>query len=227
MQLHVILPGEPVDFPEELASNPHGIVALGGRLTPEGLMRAYRRGVFPWTGEHPIPWFSPDPRMVLVPSQVRVTRSLRQTLQRGEFVVRVDHDFEAMIDLCANIPRPGQDGTWITPNMRVAWVALHRMGRAHSVEVYRDGALAGGLYGMALGSAFFGESMASRVRDASKVALVTLCRHLERLGFAFIDCQQATAHLGRMGGVTWPRGDYLERVAAATAGPELWAPYGA
>lgn len=200
-----------------------GLVALGGLLEPDILLEAYRKGIFPWSGDHPIPWYSPDPRMILVPSEIRVRRSLQQTIRRGHLQVRMDTDFRGVMRLCAQIPRPGQDGTWINRHMIACWVRLHQMGYAHSVEVVdAAGTLVGGLYGMAIGRAFFGESMAARVPDASKVALVHLCRHLEALEFAFIDCQQSTPHLASMGAVDIPRADYLRRVAEATAAPDAW-----
>ncbi len=211
-------------FPSGLTPDEHGLVALGGRLTPEIILEAYTKGIFPWTGEHPIPWFSPDPRLILRPGELAVHRSLRQTLRRGHLRVRFDASFPAMMSLCATTPRPEQDGTWILPNMIRAWVDLHQMGFAHSVEVYEGEALVGGLYGMAIGGAFFGESMCAQVRDASKVALVALCARLVELDFDFIDCQQETDHLKRMGAVAVPRADYLKRVHDATHAPARWSP---
>jgi len=200
-----------------------GLVAIGGVLEPDILLEAYRKGIFPWSGEHPVPWYSPDPRMVLVPSEVKVRRTLQQTLRRGHLQVRFDHDFKGMMGLCGRIRRRGQNGTWITRNMVRCWVELHALGYAHSVEVVdAEGVLVGGLYGMAIGRAFFGESMASVVPDASKVALVHLCQRLDARGFAFIDCQQSTQHMASMGARDIPRARYLELVAEATGAADAW-----
>lgn len=213
-------------FPEPSQIHPleDGLVAIGGVLSPRAVLEAYRKGIFPWTGEHPIPWYSPDPRLILEPGAVKVRRSLRQRIRNGGWTLRFDQNFEAVVSMCATTPRRGQDGTWITPNMMATWSKLHHMGHAHSVEVYRERRLVGGLYGLALGGAFFGESMAAREPDASKVALVALCRHLEACGFALIDCQQETGHLKSMGAVAIPRRAYLERLSEALERPAWRAP---
>lgn len=211
-------------FPSGLEPGDHGLIALGGRLTPEIIIEAYTRGIFPWTGEHPIPWFSPDPRLILRPEAIKVSRSLKQAIRRGHLEVRQDTCFRAMMRLCATIPRPGQEGTWITQNMVRTWARLHKLGFAHSIEVFEEGVLVGGLYGLAIGRAFFGESMCSMVPDASKIALVRLCEKLRELDFRFIDCQQETAHLGRMGAVALPRLDYLRVLEEAVWQPPGWSP---
>ncbi len=193
---------------------PNGLLAAGGDLRPERLLAAYRRGIFPWYEEgQPILWWSPDPRAVLYPHALRVSRSLRRTLKRGGFEVTVDRAFAAVVAGCAS-PRPGAVGTWITPEMAAAYGTLHRLGWAHSIETWRDGVLVGGLYGVAIGRVFFGESMFSRVTDASKVALVGLVRRLEARGFELIDCQVASEHLASLGAVELPRRVFLERLAA-------------
>jgi len=196
---------------ESALRRPNGLLAAGGDLSPERLLDAYSHGIFPWYSEgEPILWWSPDPRMVLVPADVRLSHSLRKRLKRPDYDVRLDTSFGDVIAACAEQPRRGQDGTWITPEMQRAYARLHRLGHAHSVETYIDGGLAGGLYGVALGRAFFGESMFSRVTDASKIALAHLARYLEHLEFAVIDCQMATAHLASLGAREIPRGRFVK-----------------
>jgi len=205
-------------FPDAAEPDEYGLVFVGGVLTAPSLIEAYTRGFFPWTGEHPIPWFSPDPRLVLFPENFRTTRRFRRTLRRGRFAIRFDTDFGEVIRSCATIPRPGQRGAWITDNMIASYTQLHRLGIAHSVETYdASGRLCGGLYGLTFGRAFFGESMFTRRPDGSKLALWGLCRFLAKEGFHFIDCQQVTAHLMRLGAVPIRRGEYLERLARALA----------
>ncbi len=188
---------------------PNGLLAVGGDLGVPRLLNAYRRGIFPWFSPgDPILWWSPNPRTVLDPRQVRVSRSLAKTLRRGRFRVTLDRDFDAVIRACAE-PRSGRDGTWLVPEMIAAYRRLYRQGHAHSIEVWHEGHLAGGLYGVALGRVFFGESMFSRMSDASKVALVQLCRRLSSWDFRLIDCQVLTAHLVRMGAREIPRGEFI------------------
>ena len=194
-----------------------GLLYVGGRISEAAILAAYPLGLFPWTGAHPIPWCSPDPRAVLVPARVPVRRSLAKHIRRGGFEVRTDTALPAVIAACRDVPRRGQGGTWITPNLEAAWTGLWQRGLAHSVEIFRAGELVGGLYGLSLGSAFFGESMFHRERDASKVALVALCRLAQEDGLAFIDCQAMTPHLASMGATALPRGSYLQRLAAAMA----------
>jgi len=186
--------------------DPNGLLAAGGDLAPERLIAAYRRGIFPWySAGQPILWWSPDPRMVLFVDEFRVSRTLTRRVRRQEFTIRIDTAFRDVIDSCAATPRDGQRGTWITPEMIDAYCELHRRGIAHSVESWRDGQLCGGLYGMALGRVFFGESMFARETDASKVALVHLVAILKGQGVALIDCQQETAHLQSFGARPIPR----------------------
>src|SRR5262245_53766187 len=193
--------GADTPFPPLAAAQkePNGLLAVGGDLSPRRLLDAYRRGIFPWYSEgDPILWWSPDPRMVLFPDELRVTRSLAKPLRTKPHEVRFDTAFTAVMRGCA-APRPGQGGTWIGPEMRAAYRRLHDLGYAHSAETWIDGELAGGLYGVALGGAFFGESMFTRTRDASKMALVGLVRRLAAEGFGLIDCQMHTAHLESLG----------------------------
>jgi leucyl/phenylalanyl-tRNA--protein transferase len=191
---------------------PNGLLAFGGDLSPERLENAYRRGIFPWFSEgDPILWWSPDPRTVLFPDRLRVSRSLRKRLRRQTFKVTTDRDFGGVIRGCA-APRDAHGGTWILPEMVIAYEALHRRGIAHSVEVWQDGALVGGLYGVAVGGAFFGESMFSLATDASKVALVHLCERLTCWGFGLIDCQMRTEHLVSLGAVEIPRDELVRRL---------------
>ena len=192
---------------------PNGLLAAGGDLSIERLLEAYRRGIFPWFSDgDPILWWSPDPRMVLFPAELKISRSLAKTLRRNRFRLTADRAFGEVIDAC-RAPRPGQDGTWITGQMSAAYRRLHEAGHAHSVEAWLDDELAGGLYGVALGRAFFGESMFARVTDASKVALVALVRQLARWRFGLIDCQMNTPHLASLGAREIPREDFARRLA--------------
>lgn len=202
-------------------AEPNGLVAAGGGLAPDRLLDAYRRGIFPWfaPGE-PILWWSPDPRMVLFPHEFRITRSLRRTLRRGDYEVRLDTAFATVVRACAETPRAGQDGTWISGEMQRAYLRLHELGRAHSVETWVGGRLVGGLYGVAIGKMFFGESMFSQVTDASKIAAAHLARYLESKGFGMIDCQMRTAHLASLGAREIPRREFAARLAELTAASE-------
>lgn len=192
---------------------PNGLLAAGGDLAPDRLLAAYRQGIFPWYCEgEPILWWSPDPRMVLFPAELRISRSLGKRLRRGGYEVRLDTAFPQVIRACA-APRAPGSGTWITPEMRDAYVELHRLGYAHSVETWVDGRLAGGLYGVALGRVFYGESMFAKVTDASKIALAHLGRYLVHRGFAVIDCQMATSHLASLGAREIPRAEFVAGLA--------------
>ena len=203
-----------------MAQLPEGLVAVGGELSPRAVLAEYRRGVFPWYVEgQPVLWWCPEPRMVFPDCEVHASRSLRRRLARGEFTFSLDRAFERVIDACA-APRSGSDGTWITAAMRAVFVQLHQDGHAHSIEVWRDGALVGGLYGLALGRVFFGESMFSIATDASKAALVTLAAYLRRRGFALIDGQLENDHLVRMGGQAWERGAFLAALPTLAAPPD-------
>ena len=204
---------------------PNGLLAAGGDLRPERLLAAYRRGIFPWYEQgQPILWWSPDPRAVLYPHELRVSRSLRRTLARGELRTTFDTAFEAVVASCA-APRPDAVGTWITPEMAAAYTELHRLGWAHSVETRRGDELVGGLYGVAIGRVFFGESMFSRVTDASKIALVALVARLRERGFALIDCQVASAHLASLGAVEMPRRQFLHELEALCDPPGTPGPW--
>ena len=192
--------------------SPNGLLCAGGDLSPERILDAYRHGIFPWFSEgDPILWWSPDPRMVLFPDELKVSRSLRKVVERGVFETRVDTAFSEVIAQCAS-PRGGQSGTWIVPEMVAAYTALHERGFAHSIESWQDGELVGGLYGVAIGRVFFGESMFSRAPDASKVALVRLVERLRVQGCDLIDCQQATPHLASLGAREIPRAEFARRV---------------
>lgn len=204
--------GDPFPEVERALAEPNGLLAAGADLSLPRLLEAYRNGIFPWfSHDQPILWWSPDPRMVLFPAELRVSRSLARTLRNARFEVRADTAFDAVIEGCRQ-PRRGESGTWITEEMAEAYCTLHRAGIAHSVEAWLDDKLVGGLYGVALGRAFFGESMFARVSDASKVALVALGRQLQHWGFGMIDCQMNTAHLASMGAREIPRADFTRRL---------------
>jgi leucyl/phenylalanyl-tRNA--protein transferase len=208
-------------FPPADLATPEGLLAIGGDLSPERLLAAYRHGVFPWySAGQPILWWSPDPRTVLFLDRLKVSRSLRRTLRSGRFRVSMDTRFPAVMENCA-MPRRNQSqpGTWITPEMLHAYTQLHELGYAHSVEIWHDDQLVGGLYGVALGAAFFGESMFSFRTDASKAALVWLVRQLRRWGFALIDCQMPSTHLFSLGAEEVSRNDFLARLHEALQSP--------
>ncbi len=215
----------PDDSPDALPpagsalAEPNGLVAAGGALTPEWLVHAYRHGLFPWyTRGQPILWWSPDPRCVLWPAAFRRTRSLEKSIRNRGYETRLDADFEGVLDACA-APRDGEPGTWITPEMRRAYLELHRHGWAHSLETWRQGRLVGGLYGVQVGRIFYGESMFARERDASKVAMAALVARCPDGGVELIDCQLRTPHLESLGAVTMPRAEFLGRVAELATGP--------
>lgn len=210
-------------FPPDASAlgEPNGLLAIGGDLTPERLLAAYRRGIFPWyeTGQ-PILWWTPDPRLILFPHRFRASRTLRRTLRRSDFDIRFDTCFDTVIRACA-APRDSGPGTWITPEMIAAYGVLHQQGFAHSVEVWSDSGLIGGLYGIALGTAFFGESMFSIESGASKLALHALCQRLQPWPNAFIDCQVSSRHLLALGAEPVPRTEFARMCADAVkcAGP--------
>jgi leucyl/phenylalanyl-tRNA--protein transferase len=209
------LPREPV-FPDPARAEPDGLLAVGGDLSAERLLTAYAQGIFPWYSEpSPILWWSPDPRLVLEPERLHVPKSLRKTIRAGAFEVTADEAFARVIDRCAARPRPGQDGTWITDEMREAYVHLHQLGYAHSFEAWQGGELAGGLYGVSLGAAFFGESMFADRPDASKVAFVRAVEWLASRGVNLVDCQVRTDHLVRFGARDLSRATFLRKLAAA------------
>lgn len=212
---------EPIVFPDPRLADADGLLAYGGDLSPQRLLAAYAHGIFPWPhGEDwPLLWFSPDPRLVLLPSELHISRSLRRTLNRGSFEVRFDTAFARVMRACATTPRPGQRGTWITADMIQAYCRLHDMGLAHSAEAWADGELVGGLYGVSLGAVFFGESMFAQRSEASKVAFVHLVRQLQAWKFHLIDCQQHTPHLVRFGAVLWRRTRFLQALDQALQVP--------
>lgn len=215
-----------IAFPDPSLAEPDGLLAVGGDLSPERLVAAYALGIFPWFSEGtPILWWSPDPRLVLLPAELHVPRSLARTLRRGAFTFTADRAFEEVIRRCSGTPRPGQDGTWITGDMVEAYVRLHALGLAHSFEAWEDGELAGGLYGVSLGAAFFGESMFSARPDASKAAFVRSVGWLAARGVELVDCQVRTEHLVRFGARELPRPEFLERLASALARPTLRGPW--
>jgi leucyl/phenylalanyl-tRNA--protein transferase len=206
-------------------TEPNGLLAAGGDLAPERLLAAYRKGIFPWYQEgQPILWWSPDPRAVLWADGLKVSRSLRRSLKKRGFEFLVDTDFASVVAACAE-PRDYGGGTWITAEMADAYVRLHRMGWAHSFETWADEKLVGGLYGVAIGGVFFGESMFTRVTDASKVALVHAVEFLRSRGIRLIDCQVASAHTRSLGAVDMPRAEFLSLIAqlcGESAPPQTW-----
>lgn len=217
------LPLDPI-FPAPGLAEPSGLLAVGGDLSPPRLLAAYREGIFPWYSQgEPILWWSLDPRMILLPEELNTPKSLEKTLRQKRFVITLDRACPAVIQACAATPRPGQSGTWITPEMTQAYIDLHDMGYVHSAEAWiREGdtlILAGGLYGVAMGGCFFGESMFHRLPDASKAAFVTLVGHLRERGFTLIDCQQNTNHLARFGAREVPRPAFQERLREAIRQP--------
>lgn len=207
-------------------AHPNGLLAAGGDLSSERLLEGYRRGIFPWFSEgDPVLWWSPDPRMVLFPAEFKVSRSLGKILRNRTYEVRFDSSFDEVMTGCA-APRRGEPGTWIVGEMLEAYRELHRLGYAHSVETRIDGELAGGLYGVAIGGVFFGESMFSRVRDASKIALAALVAHLDAAGFGLIDCQMRTPHLESLGAREIPRRRFsrlLEELIHYPHSPGSWS----
>ena len=209
---------------QRAVAEPSGLLAVGGCLDPDWLLEAYRRGIFPWFSPgQPILWWSPDPRMVLFPERLQVSRSLRKVMRQGIYTLTLDRAFDAVIRACAE-PRDADGGTWITPAMIEAYTQLHALGHAHSVEAWYGDELAGGLYGVALGRVFFGESMFFRRTDASKVAFVQLVRQLQRWGFTLIDCQMNTHHLRRFGAEEIARAEFVVRLddCARDGPPAPW-----
>ena len=204
-------------FPPVEQASPDGLLAVGGDLRPERLIEAYQHGIFPWySGDQPILWWSPDPRTVLFPAKLHISRSLKRSLRPAIFSVTLDRCFRDVMQHCAG-PRPQypDGGTWITAEMLEAYTRLHELGYAHSVETWQEGQLVGGLYGVALGGAFFAESMFTRASDASKVALVSLVRQLQTWGFRLMDCQQSSPHVTALGAKSIPRRDFLNHLTAA------------
>jgi leucyl/phenylalanyl-tRNA--protein transferase len=210
---------EPI-FPPPDYADPSGLLAVGGDLSKERLLEAYRLGIFPWySDDQPLLWWSPDPRLVLDLKDFMISRSLRKTLKKAIFQITFDHAFEQVIQACAVVPRTAQNGTWITEEMQEAYINLHGLGYAHSVESWFGGELVGGLYGVSLGKAFFGESMFHLKTDASKVALATLVEKLKSWDFHFIDSQMTTEHMIRLGAKDLPRRIFLKRLQLALRQP--------
>lgn len=205
-----------ISFPDPSEAEPEGLLAVGGDLSPERLLLAYENGIFPWYSEgDPILWFSPDPRMVFLPGDFRFSKTLFKTVSSGNFSVRADTDFAAVVENCAQVQRKGQSGTWITEEMKAAYGKLHELGYAHSFETYREGELVGGLYGVSLGGAFFGESMFHLETDASKVALFHLARKCWESGFDLIDSQIPTDHMRTLGGREISRKEFLSALESS------------
>lgn len=206
---------------ETALADPNGLLAAGADLSAERLLAAYRQGIFPWFNEgQPILWWSPDPRMVLFPAELHVSRSLNKRLKKQDYEIRFDTAFREVVMTCATMPRIGQDGTWITADMLDAYCNLHELGYAHSVETWMDGKLAGAIYGVAIGRMFYGESMFHRVTDASKIALVHLMRRLETQGFGMMDCQMKTEHLASLGAREIPRTEFSRRLEELVNSPQ-------
>ncbi|HXE79593.1 MAG TPA: leucyl/phenylalanyl-tRNA--protein transferase [Vicinamibacterales bacterium] len=215
-------PDDPFPPVHTALRDPNGLLAVGRSLSVPSLIDAYSHGIFPWFNrDEPIMWWSPDPRMVLFPRELHVSRSLARRMRRGGYAVRMDTAFEAVMRGCA-APRAHGEGTWIDDRMLGAYTQLHAAGYAHSVETWIDDELAGGLYGVAIGRAFFGESMFTRRTDASKIALVTLVRLLDSWGFGVIDCQMRTEHLASFGAREIPRSEFLEMLRDLVRQPSAW-----
>ena len=197
-------------FPSPEQASDEGIVAVGGDLKPERVMLAYRKGIFPWfESDDFLLWWSPDPRMVLFPEQVKISKSMRAVLRKKQFEVTFNKAFDSVVEACAKVKRFGQNGTWITPGLMEAYSTLHTQGHAHSVEVWAEGVLVGGLYGIDLGTVFCGESMFSKANNASKVALISLAKELKKNKYELIDCQVPTQHLASMGAESITRSEFL------------------
>lgn len=225
MSIHVLGDKHPFFPPPEFASE-EGILAIGGRLSPNWLIEAYRSGVFPWFNQgDPILWWSVDPRSVLLPNKVHIQKSMRPLLNSHEYSFELDRNFSEVIHHCANAPGRGKQHTWLSEDMINAYINLHRMGFAHSAEVYHRGRLVGGLYGVSLGGAFFGESMFSLNSNMSKLALIRFCRYLSENEFDFIDCQVHTQHLETLGAEPIPRGEFLNRLRRSLEKPTRKGPW--
>lgn len=199
---------------ERALKEPSGLLAAGGDLSPKRLLDAYRHGIFPWysPGQPPL-WWSPDPRMVLFPDELKISRSLAKRLKKRDYEIRYDTIFREVMLACASTPRPGQEGSWIVPEILEGYCKLHALGYAHSIETWMDGKLVGGLYGVAIGRMFYGESMFHHATDASKLAFVHLVRLLQQQGFGMIDCQMHTAHLARLGAREISRNEFAQRLS--------------
>ena len=229
MHSELIIPplGYDYIFPNPRYASEQGLLAYGGDLNPNRILLAYQKGIFPWFNEgDPILWWSPNPRCILYPQNYKISKSFARTLRNKKYEVKFDFDFETIIKHCANIERVDQDGSWIVESMQKSYNIIHQKGFAHSVEIYFDGSLAGGLYGVSLGAAFFGESMFSLQKDGSKIALFELAQFCQRNGFDFIDCQMPTSHLLSLGAQTMQRDKFLDILQASNQKPTMsgsWA----
>lgn len=220
-----LLPEEPF-FPPVDEADPDGLIAVGGDLSMERLLQAYAHGIFPWfTQEEDVFWYSPDPRMVMFPEDFKISDSLNRIIRGKKFSIRFDTAFQQVIRACAEAPRPGQDGTWISPDFIEAYTALHKKGFAHSVEVFQSEVLVGGLYGVSIGSAFFGESMFFTVNNASKLAFHALVERCRQYGFRFIDCQVETPHLIGLGASLIARKNYMELLKSSLRWETIIGPW--
>lgn len=218
-------PGDPFPSTQQALESPNGLLAWGGDLEPERILNAYRAGIFPWYAEgQPLLWWSPAPRCVLFPGDVYVSRRTRRRFNSGRFRISADTAFNAVVRACSE-PRSGEDGTWITSDMVTAYTRLHHLGHAHSVEVWEGRELAGGIYGLSIGRVFFGESMFSRATDASKIALIALCRHLQEQGIDLLDCQVGNPHLYRMGASDMDRDAFEQHLARRVGEPTGRGPW--
>lgn len=212
MQLHLL--DDTLRFPDVEDALPDGLLAIGGDLSTERLIHAYRQGIFPWFDDDTPMWWSPDPRFVLFPYELKVSKSMKQLLKKNAFNFKINSDFATVITNCKQAPRKDQDGTWITNEVRDAYIQLHKLGYAHSAESWQDGELVGGLYGIKMGKAFFGESMFSHRSNASKYAFIKMVQHLKEEGVQLIDCQIHTNHLESLGARMIPRADFINRITA-------------
>ncbi|MBW2433009.1 MAG: leucyl/phenylalanyl-tRNA--protein transferase [Deltaproteobacteria bacterium] len=218
----VYLLSDELIFPSPKLAAQEGLLAVGGDLSQERLLLAYRMGIFPWYSENePIMWWSPDPRLILYPDRLKISKSLKKVINKGDFALTMDQNFKAVIRACAKSRTGTNEGTWIVDEIIAAYCKLHESGLAHSVETWMDGQLAGGLYGVSIGRCFFGESMFTRISNASKVALVGLVRYLQDLDFDLIDCQVSTPHLLSLGAHEIPRARFLDELATALKEPTL------
>jgi len=209
-------------FPPSDHANPDGLLAIGGKLSEDWLLMAYQNGIFPWFSEgDPIMWWSPDPRFVLKPQNIKVSKSMRPYLNSEKYIFKLDSDFEQVIEKCSIIPRQGQNGTWITTHMKEAYVALHNLGMAHSAEVWEGDKLIGGLYGVSIGRMFFGESMFSEKPNASKLALIRFCKWLGKNDFGLIDCQIYSEHLETMGAAYQSRNVFMDTLEDLVDKPSM------
>lgn len=224
MALPFTWPG--MGFPPAHYANEDGLIAVGGDLTVRRLLEAYSKGIFPWPHEHyPLLWFCPDPRWIIPVGSEHIPRSVRKVARKETYTVRADTNFERVIEMCASVPRPGQQGTWISAAMIEAYTELHQAGYAHSIEAYENDTLVGGLYGVSLGGMFFGESMAATRADASKVAFYRLLQSLRTWEFDLVDCQTETEHLKRFGAQPLSRSAFVQRLEASLRKPTRRGPW--